>query len=146
MVDVIAFKDEFRFLSNFWPAPVIGPGGLRYGSVEQAYQASKSLDPAEWRRIRDLPKGAAAKSYARRLAVRPDWEDIRVAVMDGLLRQKFAPGTELAAKLAAIDGTIQEGNTWGDTFWGVDLATGQGENRLGRLLMAIREELLLGGG
>ena len=33
------------------------------------------------------------------------------------------------------------GNTWGDTCWGVDLRTGQGENHLGRILMKVREEL-----
>jgi len=32
-----------------------------------------------------------------------------------------------------------EGNTWGDTFWGVSGVIGQ--NNLGKILMKIREEL-----
>jgi predicted NAD-dependent protein-ADP-ribosyltransferase YbiA (DUF1768 family) len=36
---------------------------------------------------------------------------------------------------------IQEGNRWGDTFWGVDLNTNVGENKLGLLIMQIREQL-----
>jgi predicted NAD-dependent protein-ADP-ribosyltransferase YbiA (DUF1768 family) len=34
-----------------------------------------------------------------------------------------------------------EGNNWGDTFWGVDLRTGKGDNHLGKILMQIREVL-----
>lgn len=34
-----------------------------------------------------------------------------------------------------------EGNDWGDTFWGVDLNTNQGENHLGKILMQIRYNL-----
>jgi predicted NAD-dependent protein-ADP-ribosyltransferase YbiA (DUF1768 family) len=73
--------------------------------------------------------------------VRIDWPQVRLGIMDDLLRQKFAAGSELATMLVAIDGHIAEGNSWGDTFWGVDLVTGEGENNLGRLLMTIRDEL-----
>jgi predicted NAD-dependent protein-ADP-ribosyltransferase YbiA (DUF1768 family) len=75
-----------------------------------------------------------------------DWPHVRLGIMERLLRQKFTPGSELAAMLSAVDGAIWEGNAWGDTFWGVDLATGEGENNLGRLLMAIRDELRSHGG
>ena len=141
MVNVVEFKGEFRFLSNFWPVEVQGPGGRVYASVEHAYQASKSLESRVWREIAALPNGGAAKSYARTMDVRADWHAVRLGIMDALLRQKFAPGGELAARLLAIDGTIEEGNTWDDTFWGISLHTFEGENQLGRLLMAIRDEL-----
>lgn len=36
---------------------------------------------------------------------------------------------------------IQEGNKWGDTFWGVDLRTNVGENNLGKLIMSVQEDL-----
>ena len=36
---------------------------------------------------------------------------------------------------------LEEGNTWHDTFWGVDAKTGEGQNHLGKILMKIREEL-----
>ena len=42
----------------------------------------------------------------------------------------------------SVDVDLIEGNTWGDTFWGqVD---GKGENKLGKLLMKIRDELMEG--
>lgn len=35
---------------------------------------------------------------------------------------------------------LVEGNSFGDTFWGVDARTGKGENHLGKILMKVREE------
>ncbi len=43
--------------------------------------------------------------------------------------------------LATDDAVLQEGNRWGDRFWGVDLATGIGENQLGQVLMRKRRAL-----
>ena len=36
---------------------------------------------------------------------------------------------------------LLEGNTWGDTHFGVCSKTGVGENVLGKILMRVREEL-----
>ena len=46
-----------------------------------------------------------------------------------------------ALKLTVRDAVLEEGNTWNDTFWGVHLKNGQGQNHLGRILMKIRTEL-----
>src|SRR5690606_37875392 len=81
-----------------------------------------------------------AKRLGRQIKMVQNWDQIKVEVMERLLRQKFAPGTELARKLVATgDAQLIEYNTWGDTFWGV--CDGTGQNWLGRLLMKIREEL-----
>ena len=46
-MNVIAdFEGEYEFLSNFYEVPLTYEG-LAYGSSEAAFQASKSLDPAE---------------------------------------------------------------------------------------------------
>ena len=36
---------------------------------------------------------------------------------------------------------LEEGNTWHDTYWGV--CNGKGKNKLGKILMQVREELKL---
>jgi predicted NAD-dependent protein-ADP-ribosyltransferase YbiA (DUF1768 family) len=61
--------------------------------------------------------------------------------MLNLLRQKFQ-NPELREKLLCT-GKLEliEGNYWGDTYWGV--CRGVGENRLGKLLMLVREEASL---
>jgi len=47
----------------------------------------------------------------------------------------------LRDRLLAIEGLIEEKNSWGDTFWGT--CEGVGQNHLGRLLMKTREKLCL---
>jgi predicted NAD-dependent protein-ADP-ribosyltransferase YbiA (DUF1768 family) len=55
-----------------------------------------------------------------------------------LLQQKFSDPV-LKEKLLATGGAVLvEGNTWGDTFWGVYKRNGM--NHLGRLLMKVRAE------
>ena len=54
--------------------------------------------------------------------------------------EKFSCNFYLLHKLLTTgDAKIVEGNTWGDTFWGV--CGGVGENHLGKVLMRIRAEL-----
>ncbi len=55
-----------------------------------------------------------------------------------LLRIKFTIPTLRERLLATGDQTLIEGNTWGDTYWGV--CRGVGLNNLGTLLMQVREE------
>lgn len=140
---VRGFFGEFRFLSNFWPAQVRFEGDI-YPSVEHAYQAAKSLDPVIRAEIRRLEKPGKAKRLGSRLEVRPDWEQVRVGVMRDLVGQKFRVHEELGRQLLATGrAELIEENSWSDTFWGV--CEGEGENRLGRILMEVREELRLSG-
>jgi N-glycosidase YbiA len=137
MSKIESFQGEHRFLSNFWPVEV-QLDGIAYPSVEHAYVASKTLDLVARRDIPNMAAGAA-KRYGRKLRLRSDWNDVRLGVMAKLVLQKFQV-PELAAKLRATGSTeLVEGNTWGDTFWGV--CDGVGQNNLGKILMAVRAEL-----
>ena len=137
-----AFTGPYFFLSNFAESPVDFDGAV-YPTVEHAFAAAKTLDPAERELIRLAPRPGDAKRLGRQVVLRPGWDDLRVEVMRRLLARKFAPGTELAARLLATgDARLVEGNTWGDRFWGV--CRGQGWNQLGQLLMERREQLRRG--
>lgn len=136
---VSGFFGDHRFLSNFWPAEV-RLEGISYPTVEHAYQAAKCVDPAVRGQIRDAAKPGKAKKMGSRADVRPDWEQIRVEVMHDLVRQKFLKHRDLGDLLLATGSAeLIEENTWGDTFWGV--CDGEGENRLGRILMEVREKI-----
>jgi predicted NAD-dependent protein-ADP-ribosyltransferase YbiA (DUF1768 family) len=75
----------------------------------------------------------------RAVTLRHDWEAVKFSYMELGLRLKFQ-NSDLAEKLIATgDEELVEGNTWGDRVWGV--CDGEGENRLGKLLMKIREEI-----
>jgi len=133
------FHGEYRFLSNFFAAPV-AMYGLLYPTTEHAFQAAKSLDPNERERIRLTKTPGQAKRMGRSVTLRPDWNEFRLIAMRELLRRKFAIPYLREHLVATHPQTLVEGNTWGDRFWGV--CDRKGENHLGRLLVEIREELM----
>jgi len=134
------FRNKYHFLSNFFPVKII-IDGLEYNSTEHYFQSMKFIDPKIQEQVRNAPTASIAKKIAKKFRKREDWYEIRLNVMERALRVKFDI-LELREKLIATDEMyLQEGNRWNDTFWGVDLNTGKGENHLGRLLMKIRTKL-----
>ena len=131
-----SFTGDYRWLSNFQFADVT-LDGVVYPSVEHAYQAAKT-DDAEIRAAIRAGTAAAAKRIGRGLRP-PGWTERSLAVMEGLLRQKFARADLRAKLLATGDEELIEGNWWNDTFWGV--FRGKGHNHLGKILMRIRQDL-----
>ena len=120
------FRGEYAFLSNFWEAPVTYKG-LTYGSNEAAFQAQKCMTEEEKMEFTQL---------------RPDWEEVKVGIMEEIVRAKFTQNEYLKWRLVGTgDAYLEEGNTWHDTCWGVDAKTGVGENHLGKILMKVRSEL-----
>lgn len=135
------FQGPYRFLSNFWPA-MVQLDEVNYPTVEHAYQAAKTFDP-KWRLyVGNAPTPSSAKRRAKDIPfedIRKDWRRVNEGIMLDLLRQKFASNKLRDQLLATGEEELIEGNTWGDTFWGV--CNGKGQNRLGKMLMQIREEL-----
>lgn len=140
--DVTSFRGAWEVLSNFYPSPV-KLGDVQYPTVENAFQAAKTLNHEE-RKVFETCAPNMAKRYGRKVQLRPDWEEVKEAIMLKLLMQKFASGTDNFAKLLSTgDGLIVEGNTWHDNIWGdcqCSRCTNRpGKNKLGKLLMAIRD-------
>ena len=133
-------EEQYSFLSNFYEARV-EYGGLVFGSNEAAFQAQKCMTQEGKAAFCEFGPGKS-KGVGRRVPLRPDWEDVKTGIMEEIVRAKFTQHPELKAKLLATGNKmLVEGNRWGDTCWGVDTRTGQGENRLGKILMKVREEL-----
>jgi hypothetical protein len=71
--------------------------------------------------------------------MREDWDLVKVKVMEAIVRAKFED-PELATRLLATgDAELEEGNSWGDRFWGT--VNGKGHNHLGKILMMVRAEI-----
>jgi ribA/ribD-fused uncharacterized protein len=136
-----SFSGKYRFLSNFYPSPIIWCGRA-YMSVEHAYQAMKSLNDYDEAYIRGALSAGAAKRIGSKLdRIQPEWDEIRIPIMTALIAIKFVRGSALAQQLIDTDPLpLVEGNTWGDTFWGV--CNGKGLNQLGHILMARRHFLV----
>ena len=141
---ILSFKGKYAFLSNFSPHPVRARGIL-YPTVEHAYQAYKTLDPAERLGIRSCDTPGQAKRAGRRVTLRPDWDNVKLSVMTALVKAKFRQHPELAGLLKQTgDALLVEGNYWHDNFWGVcgcKTCPGVGKNWLGCILIGVRNEL-----
>lgn len=138
MEKINCFIGKDRYLSNFWEAPVMYEGIL-YQSNEAAFQAAKTLDGDERQKMAGM-NPSEAKRYGRRVRLRSDWEEVKTGIMKEICTDKFTRNPELAKKLLATDNAcLEEGNNWGDRIWGT--VNGVGENRLGKILMEVREEL-----
>ena len=138
---IMDFSGEYEFLSNFYEVS-IEYNGLTYGSSEAAFQAQKCMTDEE-RSAFTKYSPSKSKKAGKNVKLRSDWEDVKIGIMEEVLRAKFTQHDELAQRLIDTDGKMLiEGNDWGDVFWGADDRTGEGENHLGRILMKIRVELM----
>lgn len=129
------FRGRYAFLSNFHPCSV-HLYGIHCPSVEHAYQACKATTREDAMRIINASTPGIAKRLGRTVKLRSDWEQIKVGNMHGLVWEKFQNPTLRTLLLATGDAHLEEGNNWGDRFWGT--CGGVGENHLGRILMNIR--------
>ncbi len=138
-MNIDGFFGPHRYLSNFWQADV-ELYGVIYPSVEHAYQAAKTMDPEYQKRIREASTSREAKDLGKKAVLRPDWEQVKVDFMRYLVWNKFSTHEDLRLRLLNTgEAVLTEGNTWGDTFWGV--CNGTGQNWLGRILMETRDRL-----
>lgn len=137
-IKISSFQGKYRFLSNFYPAPV-KLDDIEYPTVEHAYQAAKTFDPTQRFLVCIAPSPGRAKAAGRHLSLRSDWEQVKLEVMENLLRQKFRKNPLRTMLIETGDAELIEGNEWGDTYWGV--CNGEGQNHLGQLLMKIRNNL-----
>lgn len=137
-VSIDSFTGDYRFLSNFYPAKVEYEG-LVFPTVEHAYVAAKTFDLEKRDQIKNIPTPGQVKRFGRKLALRPDWDEVKLFIMYDLVVEKFKDRALQRLLLKTYPATLIEGNDWGDEFWGVDLRSGEGENHLGRILMEVRD-------
>lgn len=138
---IMSFRGEYSFLSNFYEGKVFTYKGLKFNNTEAPFHAEKCWSRAkEFEMIRPLQ----SKRLGRRVLMRKDWEQIKDRVMYDVCYAKFTQDPVLKAKLLATGNReLVEGNTHGDRCWGMTCSNGVwiGENRLGKVLMKLREDL-----
>lgn len=148
------FNGQNAYLSNFYRAPFKATTFFNLGvhdtiefpTVEHWFQAHKAREWESFAYILSAPTPGEAKRRGRRINPRDDWDQMREDVMRYGLRMKFEQNPDLAQKLMATrDEDLQEGNSWGDMYWGrirrPEDQVWMGANRLGELLMELRDEL-----
>ncbi len=129
------------FMSNFFEAPFVVDGVL-YPTNEHFFQSQKFAGTKAEKYILALPTAAeTAKEGKRRdLPLRKDWEEVKEEIMLIGLRAKFSQNEEIREKLLDTEEAVLIENSPYDYYWGIG-ADGSGKNRLGVLLMQVRNEL-----
>lgn len=113
--------------------------------MEHAYMSAKSDDP-EWKLFcLTTEKPAEIKRRSHVIELRSDWDDIKIKVMRRCVTEKFTQEPFKTMLLETGTQYIQEGNWWGDRFWGVDLNVSPpvGKNMLGILIMEVRNSMIM---
>lgn len=142
---ITSFREQYRFLSNFYQCPLT-VDGLTYPNAEAAFQAHKCADPADRVKYTLIKNPVVAKRMGQKEKIDiADWNARAYDVMLKIVRIKFQK-PELAQKLLDTgDAHIEEGNKWHDNVWGHctcdKCQLKPGKNQLGRILMLVRDEL-----
>ena len=134
-VAIREFRGEYGFLSNFY----VDTDGK---TAEHLFQLNKATNDKDRTYVLRAKSPREAKRRGREIQLRSDWDRVKDQIMLDIIRMKFIHNKILADMLLdTYPLELIEGNTWGDTYWGIDLHTGEGENKLGKILMQVRDEL-----
>jgi ribA/ribD-fused uncharacterized protein len=134
-------RGAYGCFSNFSRHP-IKIDGLDYPTTEHYYQSKKfegTRYETEIRRAKG-PKEAATLGRDPKKPLRDDWEEAKEAIMYTALKAKFSQHRKCRDTLLDTgEAKIIEASSR-DAYWGWG-ANRLGKNRLGVLLMKLREEL-----
>lgn len=131
------FNGRHAFLSNFYDDGVNLP-------VEYHFQAAKTLDLDEKKRVYSAKSPAEAKAEGRKVTKRKDWHKVRKPIMLRLTREKYARPMMKKKLIATFPMKLVEGNNWHDNDWGHCLCKAckriKKYNMLGKILEQVRDE------
>ncbi|MBX9625369.1 MAG: NADAR family protein [Gemmataceae bacterium] len=136
---------EYGAFSNFSRHPVYLKK-KRWPTTEHYFQAQKFAGEPDEEQVRMAAKPMLAASMGRdrKRPLRRDWEAVKERVMLDALRAKFTQHEELRDLLLRTGDAVLVEHTANDSYWG-DGGDGSGKNRLGHLLMQVRDELRAAG-
>ena len=132
---------DYGEFSNFALYP-IKLGGKTWKTSEHYFQAQKFKGTDHENKIRKAPSPmkAAELGRTRKVKIRPNWDNMKDNVMYDALKAKFTQHSDLKELLLETGNKKLIEHTENDDYWG-DGGDGKGKNRLGKLLMKLREEL-----
>ena len=142
--NVIEFYDKddpyYEFTNFYWCLVVID--GKTWSTTEHYFQAQKFIGTPYVEHIRKLKSAREAFQFSRKPKVlrwiRPDWNEVKDDIMKLALLHKFSQHERLKMKLLGTGIKVLVEHTANDSYWG-DGGDGSGRNKLGKLLMEVRD-------
>jgi N-glycosidase YbiA len=136
-----AREKPYGSFSNFSPHG-FELDGVWWPTSEHYFQAQKFAGTPYVDRVRlaPTPMKAAEMGRDRRLPLRPDWEQVKDDVMRQAVRRKFETHADIREILLSTGNDRIVENAARDYYWGCG-ADGSGQNKLGLILMEVRDAL-----
>lgn len=135
-------NDKYGEFSNFALFQIKLKGKI-WQTTEHYFQAQKFDDKKYQEKIRkaQTPMKAADLGRSRKVKILKNWDNRKDNVMYEALKAKFTQHLDLKELLLETEGKILIEHTENDNYWG-DGGDGKGKNKLGKLLMKLRDELM----
>jgi hypothetical protein len=136
-----AQEEPYGCFSNFSPHG-IEVRGKYWPTTEHFFQAQKFAGTAyeESIRLAKSPMHAKKLGQTREKPLRADWEDVKDDIMRDAVLLKFQTHASIRNILLKTGSEELVESAPGDFYWGCG-ADGSGLNRLGIILMEVREQL-----
>lgn len=135
-------RSEYGCFSNF-SRHGFELDGVWWPTSEHYFQAQKFVGTPHAEQIRQVntPKDAAKMGRDRQRPLRSDWETVKDEIMRRAVLKKFQTHDDIREiLLGTADEELVE-NAPHDYYWGCG-KDGSGRNKLGQILMEVREILL----
>jgi N-glycosidase YbiA len=134
-------RAEYGEFSNF-ASYKVKLDNITWETSEHYFQANKFIGTKYYTKVRNAkgPMAAANIGRDRSLPLRRDWENVKENIMYIVLKAKFSQHATLRALLLSTGDRMLVEHTANDIYWGDGGGPGKGKNRLGKLLMRLREE------
>lgn len=142
VINFYSTKDQYGGFSNFSRHP-FELDGKQWLTTEHYFQAQKFPGNEAYQekiRLEKSPMVAARLGRSRAQPIRADWEQVKDELMKTALLAKFTQNKDILAILLSTGDAQLVEHTKNDRYWG-DGGDGSGKNKLGLLLMEVREEL-----
>lgn len=136
-----ANENPYGVFSNFALYPIKLKQKV-WPTSEHFFQAQKFKNTSHKDKIRKAisPMMAAKLGRDRKIKIQKNWDNIKDNIMYEAIKAKFSQHPELKQILLETGNAIIIEHTENDHYWG-DGGDGSGKNKLGKLLMKLREEL-----
>lgn len=143
---IAGYHGRYRFLSNFYrgiePIRVVYQDTEFYvPTSEHGYQTEKTIELRQklWIAVQETP--GRAKRAGRKVTLRGGWDEREaIRMMEKWVDLKFSQRIMREYLLSTGNKILVEVNSHNDQFWGTD-EFGEGENNLGLIQMAYRDNL-----
>jgi ribA/ribD-fused uncharacterized protein len=147
MSSQILFYNEnempYGCFSNYYLSEV-NVFGKRWKTTEHAFQASKFPNLAFYQKIYEARTPTEAKrigtSRDSSNPIRPDWESVKDSIMYECVKAKFEQNLQIQQILLGTGNATLIEHTKNDRYW-ADGGDGSGLNKLGQILMKVRDEI-----